>query len=80
MVFNPGCGPAHHAATSHASQQAIELRQVVCDLRRQGALVAALGLPTVVVQEGGYAVETLGDNVLSWLGGLLRPVPAPSEV
>jgi len=37
---------------------------------RQGALVAELGLPTVVLQEGGYDVETIGDNVRRWLIGL----------
>jgi acetoin utilization deacetylase AcuC-like enzyme len=39
---------------------------------RQGALVAEMGLPTVVVQEGGYDVKALGDNVRRWLVGL-RP-------
>jgi acetoin utilization deacetylase AcuC-like enzyme len=31
--------------------------------------IASLGLPTVVVMEGGYAVEALGANVASFLGG-----------
>ena len=35
-----------------------------------GALVAELGLPTVVIQEGGYDVSALGANVQSWLAGL----------
>lgn len=49
----------------------------ICDLaltregfRRHGAAVAALGLPTVVVQEGGYALAELGNNVRAWLTGL----------
>ena len=37
---------------------------------RCGAAVAELGLPTVVLQEGGYDVGALGDNVLRWLTGL----------
>ena len=37
---------------------------------RCGALVAELGLPTVVIQEGGYDVSALGANVQSWLAGL----------
>jgi acetoin utilization deacetylase AcuC-like enzyme len=37
---------------------------------RCGAAVAALGLPTVVLQEGGYDVDALGDNVRRWLVGL----------
>lgn len=49
----------------------------ICDLsvtadgfERCGAVVAALGLPTVVLQEGGYDVAALGDNVRRWLVGL----------
>ncbi len=32
--------------------------------------IASLGLPTLVVMEGGYAVEALGANVAEFLGGL----------
>jgi acetoin utilization deacetylase AcuC-like enzyme len=38
---------------------------------RSGALVASLGLPTVVLQEGGYDIDAIGTNVHSWLAGLL---------
>jgi acetoin utilization deacetylase AcuC-like enzyme len=38
--------------------------------RRQGALVGELGRPTVVLQEGGYDVSTLGANARAWLLGL----------
>jgi acetoin utilization deacetylase AcuC-like enzyme len=31
--------------------------------------IAGLGLPTLVVMEGGYAVDALGDNVASFLSG-----------
>lgn len=48
----------------------------ICDLalttegfRRCGALVAQLGRPLVVVQEGGYAGDALGANVRNWLLG-----------
>jgi len=40
------------------------------DLSRVGARIAALGLPTVVVMEGGYAVAELGANVAAVLDGL----------
>lgn len=36
-----------------------------------GRRVAALGLPTLVVMEGGYAVEAIGTNVVGVLTGLL---------
>jgi acetoin utilization deacetylase AcuC-like enzyme len=38
--------------------------------RAVGSRVAALGRPTVVLQEGGYFVPDLGENVRSWLRGL----------
>jgi acetoin utilization deacetylase AcuC-like enzyme len=34
-----------------------------------GALVASLDRPTVVLQEGGYHVPTIGQNVRAWLAG-----------
>ena len=45
--------------------------QVTIDgYRRAGSVLAALGLPTVVVQEGGYHLPTLGSLVGSALDGL----------
>jgi acetoin utilization deacetylase AcuC-like enzyme len=38
--------------------------------RGQGELVAQLALPTVVLQEGGYDVDAIGDNVRNFLLGL----------
>jgi acetoin utilization deacetylase AcuC-like enzyme len=40
---------------------------------RSGALVRQLGLPTVVLQEGGYATEELGENARRWLLGVNSP-------
>ena len=49
----------------------------ICDLalttdgfERCGAAVGELGLPTVVLQEGGYDVAALGENARRWLTGL----------
>ncbi|MFK7942390.1 MAG: histone deacetylase family protein [Paracoccaceae bacterium] len=36
-----------------------------------GSAVAGLGLPTVVVQEGGYVCDGLGENLTSLLGGFI---------
>jgi acetoin utilization deacetylase AcuC-like enzyme len=33
-----------------------------------GARIASLGLPVVLVQEGGYLLERLGSNALAFLG------------
>lgn len=39
------------------------------DYGLMGQRIAALGLPTLVVMEGGYAVDALGANVAAFLGG-----------
>ena len=39
-------------------------------MRRSGEVVRQLGMPTVVLQEGGYDVSALGANVQAWLSGL----------
>ena len=40
-------------------------------LQQIGLRIAALGLPTVVVQEGGYRPETLGQSAVTFLSALL---------
>jgi len=42
---------------------------------RIGAAVGALGLPTLVVQEGGYDTRTLGRNARAFIAGLQRDTP-----
>lgn len=37
--------------------------------RRIGDAVASLKLPTVIVQEGGYGLDLLGNNLVAFLGG-----------
>jgi acetoin utilization deacetylase AcuC-like enzyme len=38
---------------------------------RCGAAVMSAGLPTVVLQEGGYADAQLGENARAWLVGAM---------
>lgn len=40
------------------------------DFRRNGAALGGLGLPTLIVQEGGYRTRTLGANAHAFLSGL----------
>ncbi len=40
------------------------------DFRVNGEAIGSLGLPTIVVQEGGYRTRTLGKNALSFFNGL----------
>lgn len=42
------------------------------DFRENGQMIGRLGLPTLVVQEGGYRTRTLGTNARSFLAGLLE--------
>ncbi len=42
------------------------------DYARIGSAIAALALPSVVLQEGGYAVDALGANAVAFLGALRR--------
>ena len=60
-------------------------RDPICDLAittggylQMGHLVADLGLPAVIVQEGGYYLPDLGVNVREWLRGFLG-LPAAAE-
>jgi acetoin utilization deacetylase AcuC-like enzyme len=46
-----------------------DLRVTTAGFGRIGARIAQLGLPTLFVQEGGYAIEELGRNVASLLAG-----------
>lgn len=48
--------------------------QVTLDgFREAGAIVSRLGLPTVIVQEGGYDLTMLGKLVVAFLAGLGAP-------
>jgi acetoin utilization deacetylase AcuC-like enzyme len=40
------------------------------DYARLAAAIAALHMPVVAIQEGGYAVDALGANAVAFLGGL----------
>ncbi len=40
------------------------------DYRSLGKMIAGLGLPTLVIQEGGYLVSTLGKSVSGFLVAL----------
>jgi acetoin utilization deacetylase AcuC-like enzyme/GNAT superfamily N-acetyltransferase len=46
------------------------------DFEANGAMIAALKRPTVVIQEGGYRTRTLGINVRRFFAGLMNPTAA----
>lgn len=47
------------------------------DFAELGRMIGQEGYPTLVVQEGGYRVRTLGQNVRSFFEGLVRGRSAP---
>jgi acetoin utilization deacetylase AcuC-like enzyme len=49
------------------------LRVTADGFRAAGRTLGALGLPTVVVQEGGYDLEMIGPLVLEALAGIEAP-------
>jgi len=40
------------------------------DFGEIGRMIAGLGAPVIVIQEGGYAIDAIGANVVAFLGGL----------
>jgi len=44
------------------------------DFRVNGEVIGSMGLPTVVVQEGGYRTRTLGKNALAFFSGMAEAV------
>jgi acetoin utilization deacetylase AcuC-like enzyme/GNAT superfamily N-acetyltransferase len=46
------------------------------DFHRMGAMIGAAGYPTVVVQEGGYRIRTLGVNARHFFTGLVEGAAA----
>ena len=61
-------------ALADLADQVIPAGRQVCDrvrpVRAAGRLLGQLGLPTVVVQEGGYDLDALGELVCETLTGL----------
>src|SRR6476660_2022990 len=51
------------------------LRVTAAGFREAGRRIGALGLPTVLVQEGGYDLSTLGDLVAETLIGVEEGIP-----
>jgi acetoin utilization deacetylase AcuC-like enzyme len=47
-----------------------DLALKTADYEQIGRMIAAAGMPTVVLQEGGYALDALGANALALLTGL----------
>jgi acetoin utilization deacetylase AcuC-like enzyme len=69
-AFDPGVLVVSLGVDTYVDDPICDLSLTTEGMQRCGAVVAALGLPTVVLQEGGYADDALGANVRHWLVGL----------
>jgi len=67
--FEPELLIVSFGADTYAGDPISHFRLQTGDYARMSRRIAAVGLPTLVVMEGGYAVDTLGDNVAEFLGG-----------
>jgi acetoin utilization deacetylase AcuC-like enzyme len=47
------------------------------DMRDVGARIGELGLPTLVVQEGGYHLGHMGSGAAAFFQGLVEAMPGP---
>ena len=59
-----------YGADTHEDDPISHFKLKTEDYGRMARRIATLGLPTLVVMEGGYAVEALGANVSAFLAGL----------
>jgi acetoin utilization deacetylase AcuC-like enzyme len=59
-----------YGADTHEADPISHFKLATEDYGRMARRIAALGLPTLVVMEGGYAVEALGANVSAFLARL----------
>jgi acetoin utilization deacetylase AcuC-like enzyme len=58
-----------YGADTHDADPISHLKLKTADYDRMARRIASLGLPTLIVMEGGYAVEALGANLAAFLGG-----------
>jgi len=58
-----------YGADTHEDDPISHFKLKTSDYAPMARRIAALGLPTVVLMEGGYAVDALGTNVAEFLSG-----------
>ncbi len=67
--FEPELLIVSYGADTYAGDPISYFAIETADYTPMARRIAALGLPTLVVMEGGYAVDALGANVAAFLGG-----------
>ena len=67
--FEPKLLIVSYGADTHEADPISHFKLKTADYATMARRIAALGLPTLIVMEGGYAIEALGANVAGFLGG-----------
>ena len=67
--FAPDVLIVSYGADTYAGDPISHFTLETDDYRPMGQAIASMGLPTLVVMEGGYAVDALGANVCGFLSG-----------
>ena len=67
--FDPGLVVVSFGADTWEGDPISAFRLATADYALLGRDIAAAGWPCVIVMEGGYAIDALGHNVASFLGG-----------
>lgn len=68
-AFAPDLLIVPYGADTYAGDPISFFEIETADYTRMGAMIAAIGLPTLICMEGGYAVDALGANVAAFLAG-----------
>lgn len=69
LTFNPDLLIVPYGADTYAHDPISFFNIETKDYAEMGSLIAAVGVPTLICMEGGYAVNALGANVSAFLSG-----------
>lgn len=72
-VFSPDAIVVSFGADTYFEDPISGFGLQTADFTRMSQRIATLDLPAVIVMEGGYAIENLGDNVSAFLQGWVGP-------
>ncbi len=73
---DPGVLVVSLGLDAHEADPTAEFAVSTAGFRRAGSLIAGLNRPTVLIQEGGYAVPVLGEALLAFIDGFLTRRPS----
>ncbi|SDE81628.1 histone deacetylase family protein [Limimaricola pyoseonensis] len=78
--FAPGALVVSLGLDAHENDPLRGLAVTTEGFRDAGRLIADAGLPSVLIQEGGYLSPDLTDNLAAYLGGALGRAPARADL